>query len=390
MYLFRRRMTRIGFCESMFSRVFLIIFVLIFSFSFIFSVYALQGNQGSVNIVIEGGISSPSPSSVEGPSGLFNTPEFTVDQEIIKVAVRRGESYSKPIIIKNPSNYPLSFELSTNLDNFISIEDNYFTVSAGGERSAYLFFTAPKIIEPGVYTGKLVIKTQYSKKEIPIIYEIKSEITYFDASVRITAEFKNVNAEDNLNFQINLFNFVNIGKVDVLMEHGIKDFEGNIIVNYSEVVSVKDQTSFSRSILIPKDISQGDYALFVKVSYLESTTTASDLFSVGKRAVSIGIFLMAIFLFLAVLTILILLYEIRQYKLKHIIRRQIIGLNSINNKLRSRKLRLVEALAEIKNLQLQKELLYESYNLGYMSKGVYESQKKRLNDMVLALHRKYK
>ena len=75
------------------------------------------------------------------------------------------------------------------------------------------------------------------------------------------------------------------------MEYYIKDLNDNTIISESETVVVKTQTSFFKTIHIPKNLKIGDYAFIAIAKYGNSVGTGSYLFEViDKKPEEIGFF----------------------------------------------------------------------------------------------------
>ena len=100
-----------------------------------------------------------------------------------------------------------------------------------------------------------------------------------------------------------IYNLGRIGRVDIEVEYGVQDFEGNVIASEKETLAVEMQVSVTRSLDIPFDAKSGNYVLYVIVRYDDIVGTGSDIFKIMKKEVEWA----TIFFFLLILIILMLL-----------------------------------------------------------------------------------
>lgn len=225
------------------------------------------------------------PPSGGGGGGALVEKDFSVDTEIIKVMTRIGESFKISIRIKNLADIGQSFEVhvSPSLKGLVFLSEESFYLKGGEEKSIELTFVSGKETKLGVYTGRLEIKTSYKTKWIPIIYSIKSKMVLFDVSLDIPVEYKEIFPGEELLLQLTLFNLGEVGKTDVSIEYIIKDFEGNIITEQKDIVSVETQVSFSKTIKMPSTIKPGDYVAIAQVRYDTSFGSSSAIFHVVEK-----------------------------------------------------------------------------------------------------------
>ena len=207
--------------------------------------------------------------------------DFSADPELINVVVKVGESFEKEITIKNLESVDQSFVLSLtdSLDGLVLISERSFILEANEEKKIILtFVTLNNNLK--VYIGKLIIQASSNRKEINIINSIESKEVLFDINLDIPASNRNLNPGEDLKIQLTLFNLGDIGKTDVELEYIIKDFEGNIIYEESEMIIVETQISYSKEIHLGSDILPGEYVVFAVARYGASIGTSSFLFQV--------------------------------------------------------------------------------------------------------------
>jgi hypothetical protein len=247
--------------------------------------------------------------------GIVPAPLFTVDKELIKVVMRVGETLKVSLGINSTYSGNLNFELSTDMDEFIIFSQDSFTLDPKEQKQVFLtFFTSSKT-EPGVYTGKIKVTGGGRTKVIPVILEVETKEVLFDVSLDIPVIYKKVNPGNFVVLQFTLFSLGKVGKVDVTVDYYIKDFEGNVIASYQDIINVEEQVSFTRTIRLPSDIKPGDYVAVAQVKYDYFVGTSSDIFEVVRKRGFIPYYLLlAGLLFLFVLIIRKLLKVVKEYR----------------------------------------------------------------------------
>lgn len=256
--------------------------------------------------------------------------DFTIDQNLIKLMLKQGQSLTKIVNIRNTGNAILKFTITipSGLSKVLSMPEQLFTLKPGEEKELILNFITTETTLPDVYNGKIKIKADGIKKEIPTIVEVESKRVLFDTSLDIVADNRRVKPGEELSAQITLFNLQRIGTTDVEMFYFIKDQDGKIITHTKEIVTVDDQASFTRTFRIPNDLADGDYILIIQARYDGDVGTASELFEVSKRFLEMPasfeqiapkimqkvtilntIYLLAIIMLIVVITYLFIKYE---------------------------------------------------------------------------------
>lgn len=360
-----------------------------------------QGNLNSSSITFTvslPGEPAPAPAAPSEGGGGGGAPaveevayDFTIDQALIKVVSKVGETFKKSVTVRNPNDITLRFKVSTNLKDYIFISEEEFEIPARSEKTIFLTFVATEDIVPDVYTGKIFFESQYSKKELPIIFEVRTKKALFDVSLNIPAKYKNLNPGDDLFFQVTLLNLGEIGKTDVLLEYEIKDFEGKIIFSQSETVAVETQASFSKTIKLSPDIAFGDYVVLVRAKYGLTVATASDVFNVGKREERIVQYAILIGILIIILILILIMYELRRARLRNAAKYQRKEVEKVKKKISEKtgvRITKPDIVSDISKLNYRKALLKEAYEKGYVKKESYLSGVKEIDSLITQLKKR--
>ena len=281
--------------------------------------------------------SAPAPSAGAGGGGL----SFTIDINEIIISLKQGEIKTKEIKIKNERNTKISFSVFSDMGELVKISEENFELKPKEEKTIFIDFIAKENTVPELYLGNLFIESEGIKKRIAITIEIESKGALFDVRLNIPEKYLKIYPGEELNSEIEIFNIVETGKVNVTIEYSIKN-EQNIEIISEEDTLLVDQISFVKIIKIPENIEPGRYILYIRVTHNEKVASASAWFSVKKRFILKSGTLAYIILGILTLVILIILYKIKwRGKLKTeenlLARRRLIAQNKINEYLLARR-----------------------------------------------------
>ncbi len=212
--------------------------------------------------------------------------KFDIDQILIKVLIRSNEYIEKQIRIMNTGNELTKIDVEAlGLEDLVKIDSNSFALKPGQTKVVALNFSSyiseQKIEQqPGIYVGKLLVKSEDASKEIPIVVEIETKNVLFDMNLNPIAFERKVKQGSETTIEVRLFNLESIESTNVDVEYFVKDMNGNTILTESETVVVKTQASFFKTISIPKNLKPGSYTFAAISRFGNSIGTASYLFEV--------------------------------------------------------------------------------------------------------------
>jgi hypothetical protein len=215
---------------------------------------------------------------------------FEVDQILIKVLVKDNEYIEKELRVMNVGDGEVPIEVyASGISDIVNVLDSGFTIKPGQTKIVRLNFSSFNAAEgieqsPGVYIGKILVKTDSYEKEVPVIIEIESKNVLFDMNLNPVARDRSVLQGSSTTFEIRVFNLQSIDSFNVGMDFFVKDINGNTIVSEKESVVVKTQASFFKTLKIPKNLKTGNYVFAAQASFGDSIGTASYLFDVGEIA----------------------------------------------------------------------------------------------------------
>lgn len=213
------------------------------------------------------------------------------DQTLIKVLLKQGDSITKELSIMNVGDSTFNVGiLREGVGNLLAIKEDSFELLQGETKTIVINFATRDLekgitYSPGVYVGKLLIKSEKETKAIPVIVEVESKEVLFDMNIDFNAQDRVIEQGDSRNVEIRLFNLGKVGPANVLMDYGIKSLNGETIFTETETVVVVTQASFYKTIKIPENLNTGEYVFIVKAKYGNSVGTSSYLFEVKAKEI---------------------------------------------------------------------------------------------------------
>jgi len=312
-----------------------------------------------------------------------------VSQELIKMFLKKGEISTAEFSIKNIGTDPVIILIENSENNMLSISPKALSLESNGTQKVKITVSA-KETEPGIYPAEIIIKTKDIVKKVNLIIEIESEKVIFDLTLDIPPESRQLLAGEELTFNPTIFSITGELNKEIEIFYVIKDFSGNIILQETEKLTIKDQLTFLKRLKLPQDIKVGKYVIAVSVKYKESfgvTSNVFDVITIEKASVissnKIVIGGSMIFLFLIII-ISSLLYH-QHLKLLNIEKTTQKNLSEIS--IRHIEESPVEMMKIKEKLNKQIKVLRQSYEEGYITKNSYIKCKDRLDGALQKLNK---
>jgi len=133
----------------------------------------------------------------------------------------------------------------------------------------------------------------------------------FDMFVDIPSQYCNVEIDKDILFSIKLVNLGSEGRIDVLLDYGVVDKNGECILCKTETVAVETQATFVRQFDLT-GIPKGRYDVLGKITYADGKIAeTTNSFEIVKSARKINITLIAWIIIVSLITsfIILLIYK---------------------------------------------------------------------------------
>ncbi|NIO44405.1 MAG: DUF853 family protein [Candidatus Aenigmarchaeota archaeon] len=234
-----------------------------------------------------------------GPGGAFITPEeeeegigvlpsLLLSTNTIEVWLYPGEYQVVSLGITNYQDDRTTIQMSAEGDiwPYTLFEKDKFNVDPGETYYANIkFFTLPTTL-PGVYNGRITIKSGNITKMVAVILRVEYEAEKL-LDIKVDPITKNVYPGNNLKYLVTLYNLGLTKRVDIFINYTIRSVENDtVIARTGETVAIETSLSFDRSILIPNDTEPGIYIIEAIAMYKdkeeEKRASAVESFNVVK------------------------------------------------------------------------------------------------------------
>ena len=303
---------------------------------FIRTAHYLNGESCSINLECVGGfccdsvcgssecpkpVLTPSPPGSPGTLRIFveRKKDFSLEPSSIEARLELGETKEETLKIKNTGNTALNISLSINdIQEHLSLSANILYLKANEEAAVKLNFTAKQL---GSFVGHLTATGDGIEKSVPISLEVISKVNIFDLKLDIPSAYEKVKAGEELKLKINLFNLGKLKNIKVTLTYLIKDLDGNVIYEESETLTIDEQLSFEKSLMLPKDLKSGAYIAVVNIYYADSFAASSEFFEVVEevklKEKAKKPFLYSALIILILSSLIALMYFAPRYKVMH-------------------------------------------------------------------------
>ena len=207
--------------------------------------------------------------------------DFFVDIEEIVVSLKQGETKEEHLAILNLKSQKIKININqNNLDELIRINEEEFEILPNKDKIVTFDFIAKQNQEPNVYLGKIVIESENTKKEIPVVVEIESPGALFDVIIEISDNSQYLSPGDKLVAKLTMYNLGEIKKADVTVNYYILDEAGTKILSEQETVAVETRQDILKEFKLPNNIEPGEYTIYVKIEYGGKVASSISGFSV--------------------------------------------------------------------------------------------------------------
>jgi len=239
---------------------------------------------------------------------------FNLNESLIKVIVKQGESERKIVKIKNTGDTGLNISLDLGIfEKFMVASENSFLLAEGESKEIMIDVFAREEEVPDAYTGTIIFSDEKRKvsRTINVILEVKEKKPLFDVVVDVL--FRRILPGKDVSADISVINMGDLSNIDILLYYAIKDFEGNVLTFKEESIAIEDKLEISRKLQVPEDAKFGDYVFYTKVSYENVTAFGTDTFKVVEKGGWLDLILYVV-IFILILIFVLIIWKRRKHK----------------------------------------------------------------------------
>jgi len=193
-----------------------------------------------------------------------------------------GGQVSSEILITNNEKTRQDFSVSLeNLEEFGVIEEEFALES--GESKILTISLKDSLQKVGIYPGKLVVKTDYLTKILPIIIGVKDKNRIFTINQNGAIGYSNVYPGGELGIDIEIFDMNGANLREIKIEYLIKNLDGELILSEQKDMTIYGSTSFTKVLVIPDSLAFGNYVFITLIDYKGIKSPAGYLFGVREK-----------------------------------------------------------------------------------------------------------
>lgn len=270
--------------------------------------FAVEGSVSS-DVVIDTSVDTPAPSvggggGGAGPSGPSYG--FNIDNDLLKVTIKQGETVRKVIKVTNIGNNVITIDKiqPEGVEHLMAISQKSFTLSPGQTKEILIDIFAKEDEVPDAYIGRILISGAGIEKVVNVIIEVKARAPLFDVTTQL-AKTRYLPGE-NIVAEITVINMGDLEEIDIELYYAIKDFEDNILASRIESLAIGNELTITRQLNIPNEVEFGTYVFYVRANYEDVFAAASETFEV-EETVFAPIFEEGNLIYVIIIVVLILI-----------------------------------------------------------------------------------
>jgi hypothetical protein len=250
------------------------------------------------------GSTGPTPSGVSGGGGgggyraycgngicdsdenAFTCPQdctsgFSVKTNLTTDYVMSGAKKGYAIWISNLMSQPIQASILINgpASNLLSLTENLVIIDALKEKEIKLELIVPKNIEPGAYTGEIIVSANNRKERLPITIFVTKEAHEVQLAVKVIT--KNLKPNETLAFEVSIFSLTQKKEFPANIRYTIKAFKDDkIVYSEEEYLLIKTPYQSLKYVRLPENITAGKYYIIVNATYENEMLSSVDSFDV--------------------------------------------------------------------------------------------------------------
>ncbi len=218
---------------------------------------------------------------------LFETDEFRIEISLKNVELYPGENREYNIKFKNKIDRDLTFNINQegSISKLVSFEKDSVVISGFGEEILKISVKVPKDAAIKTYIGNVVVDVpEVNKRAIfPVSINVK-ELKEEDQLLNVNVKFITITQDGKILLLTQLNNVGNKGKTEVTIDYSVKDAEGNLVAQDSDIAEFYLIGSLQKTIKPKQDLKQGKYIVEALIAYdVDKISSAVETFEIRKN-----------------------------------------------------------------------------------------------------------
>jgi hypothetical protein len=240
---------------------------------------------------------------------------FSVKTNLTTDYVLPGVRKGYAIWISNSMSQPIQASILVNgpASNLLSIPENIVIVNALKEKEINIDLVVPKNIDPGTYTGEIIVSSGSRKERLPITIFVVKESS--EVQLAVKAITKTLKPNETLAFEVSIFSLTQKKEFPATIQYTIKSFKGDKVVHTEEeYLIVKTPYQYLKYIHLPENITVGKYYIVVNATYENEILSSIDSFDVSASFITAKTVKYALIAFGATLAIASSIIAFKRYR----------------------------------------------------------------------------
>ncbi len=227
---------------------------------------------------------------------------------LLKLTLPIMSESENTVKIVNYDKVPHDFNVYlNNLQQLALLKETQFSLNKGESKDLIVSFK-DTIGEVEVYLGKLIVETEISKEEVPIILSIEDPNHAFAIIKSSIPKYDNVYPGGKLGTEIKIYDLVGTNMQTIDAIYLIKNFEDEILMSSTGNLVVGG--SKTELFDIPSNWEKGDYVFITSIDYKGTKSISSHLFTVSDKKAGIlsgdfKLFMIIILIFFVAILVLV-------------------------------------------------------------------------------------
>jgi len=203
---------------------------------------------------------------------------------LLKISLKQGDVVERGFNLFSLDGGPVSLEPVNLLG--VSIKEDSIVLFPSESKTSNVHFDSSNLT-PGIYSGHILIKSEDGSSKLPVLFEVESPDVLFDADLNIPPAYSEIDSGEKLLVQIKFFDLTfgtdGLGFKEVNLEYRIHSDDGALILLDQENSIINHDTGLTKSLILPKDLEEGNYFASVIIKYQSSVGVSSAVFSVSQK-----------------------------------------------------------------------------------------------------------
>ncbi|MEM5776848.1 MAG: helicase HerA-like domain-containing protein [Candidatus Aenigmatarchaeota archaeon] len=238
-----------------------------------------EGGGSSYRAVCGNSICDPDENPFTCPQDCSNI--FSVKTNLTQDYVLVDSRKTYAVWISNLMSQPLqaSILITGPASNLLFVKKTQLIIDSTKEIEVPIELIVPKDVEPGSYTGQIIVSGGNIKERLPITIFVTKETSSIQINVKTIT--KSLKPNETLAFEISIFSLTQRKEINGLLQYSIQKVRGQEIYTEKETGLIKLPYQSIKYVHLPENISAGKYYVVANLTYEDQYLSDLDSFEIS-------------------------------------------------------------------------------------------------------------